>query len=152
MRKFPIVGIVTFISLFIYFYLKSGKFRKSITTAILIGFILSSWPSESRAESFSLPQHQVNRRRLSPGLNGAKNNNLGKPNNGGPGGDDNGDDGLPQCPKTESLQDTEQRLEDIEELLRQMDESSDSEEEQCKVGERITSVVSKDGSRTKGTG
>ena len=56
---------------------------------------------------------------------------------------------MPQYPKGESVKETESRLDDIDKYIARMEESSDSEEEQCEVDEKIIRVVSKDGSITK---
>jgi hypothetical protein len=154
MRKFSLIGILTFLGLFVYFYKTSGKFRKSITTAFLVVFILFSGPVESEAKeayAFTPQQHTTQRNRNRDFFRGAsKNNDPGKPNNNGSGGD-NDDNDMPQYPKAESVQETENRVENIDEYIARMNEISDSEseEEQCEVVERITSVVSKDGSITK---
>ena len=50
MRRFSFIGILTFLGLFVYFYKTSGKFRKSITTALFVAFMLSSGPLESEAK------------------------------------------------------------------------------------------------------
>jgi hypothetical protein len=54
-----------------------------------------------------------------------------KPDNSGSGGDD--DNGMLQYPKAESVQETENRVDKIDEYIARMEESSDSEEEECEA-------------------
>jgi len=145
LRKFSILGLILFLSSFLYFYRESGKFRQSIKAAIVATFILSSCPSESRAKGVDgftpqPPQHQSSRKALSSGASSS--NGPGKPNNGGPGGGGDDDNGLPQYPHVESVEETQHRLDRLEESLRKMEESSDSEseEEQCEAEEKTTKI------------
>jgi hypothetical protein len=62
-------------------------------------------------------------------------NGPGKPNNNGSDGGGDDDNGMPQYPKTESVQETEKRIENIDEYIARMEESSDSEEEECEATE-----------------
>ena len=154
-KKLPVVAVVsfflTFLGVFFYFYRNSGNFRKSVTSALLATVVVFSGPSESQAQSADAFTQQNQQHQSRPqnhqGIFGRKssNNGPGKPNNNG----SDGDKGLPQYPKAESVQETEKRVENIGEFICRMEESSDSEEEQCEVVEMITSVVSKDGSITK---
>ncbi len=48
--KLGLIGTLTFLGLFFYFYRNSGKFRKSITSALLAIFVLFSGSLESQAK------------------------------------------------------------------------------------------------------
>lgn len=50
---------------------------------------------------------------------------------------------MPQYPKTESVQETEKRIENIDEYIARMEESSDSEEEQCEATEQKKEIRSR---------
>ena len=110
---------VTFLGLFFYFYIKSGNFRKSIIAAFLAALVLSSGPLESEAkdaDAFS-PQQQTthsqrNRSFSSRAARKPSNNGPEKPNGSDGGGDD--DNVMPQYPKAESVQETENRVDNID--------------------------------------
>lgn len=140
MRRFSLIGILTFLGLFVYFYKTSGKFRKSIIAALLATLVFSSVPLESEAkgtDAFTTQQQTTrierNRGLFSRGARKPNNNGQGKPN-GSDGGEDDDKD-MSQYPKVESVQETESRLDDIDKFIARMEESSDSEEEECEATE-----------------
>jgi hypothetical protein len=137
-----LIGILTFLSLFVYFYKTSGKFRKSICAALVAAFVLASGPLESEAkgaDAFTPQQQNTHSQRHKSFSSGAakkpsnNNNGPGKPSSGG---DDN--DGIPEYPKVESVEETQKHLENIDEYIRRMEESSnsESEEDQCPIHEQ----------------
>jgi hypothetical protein len=141
---------LTFVGLFFYFYRKSGKFRQSIIAALLAALVLSSGPLDSEAkgaDAFTsqpeMTRASRNRSLFSSGARKPSNDGPGKPDNSGSGGDDD-DKGFPQYSKPETVEETENRIDRIDEYSARMDESSDSEEEsesnQCPVNK--TQVVS----------
>jgi len=118
--------------MFFYFYRKSGKFRKSIIAALLAVLVLSSGPLESEAKDANaftsqpeMTRASRNRNLVNSGARKPSNGGPGKPDNSGSGGDD--DNGMPQYPKAESVQETENRVDNIDEYIARMEESSDSE-------------------------
>ena len=132
--------------MFFYFYRKSGNFRKSIIAAFLVAFVLSSGPLDSSAKdadgftASSQPQttrSARNRNLFSSGARKPSNGGPGKPDNSGSGGDD--DKGIPQYSKPETVKTTEERIENIDEHIYQMNEISESEneEEQCETTEQF---------------
>jgi hypothetical protein len=72
---------------------------------------------------------------FSRGARKPNNNGQGKPNGSDGGGDDDKD--MSQYPKVESVQETESRLDDIDKSIARMEESSDSEEEECEATEQL---------------
>ena len=142
MRRFSLIGILTFLGLFVYFYKTSGNFRKSIMSALVAAFILASGPLESEAkgtDAFTTQQQTTrierNRSLFSRGARKPNNNGQGKPNGSDGSGDDDKD--MSQYPKVESVQETESRLDDIDKSIARMEESSDSEEEECEAREQF---------------
>ncbi len=129
--------------MFFYFYRKSGRFRKSIISALLAVRVFSFWPLESEAKdtyAFT-PKPEIsrasrNRNLFSSGARKPSNGGPGKPNNNGSNGGGDDDNGMPQYPKTESVQETEKRIENIDEYIARMEESLDSEEEECEATEQ----------------
>lgn len=69
------------------------------------------------------------------------NNGQGKPD--GSDGDGDDDNGIPQYPKVESVQETESRLDDIANFIARMEKSSDSKEEECEATERKIKIRSR---------
>lgn len=140
--RFGIVGSLAFLGLFFYFYKTSGKFRKSVTSALLATFVFFGWSFESQAKdvnAFSTQQQQIHQSRPShrSGFFSGRSSNDGS----GPGkpddfGSDSAGDGLPKLPETECIQQTEERVENIETLIRRMEESSDTESE-CESAEQL---------------
>ncbi len=119
-------------------------------SALVAAFMLSSGPLESEAKGADAftPQHQTphsqrNRDSFSQAAKKPTSNGPGKPNNTGSdgGGDDSND--MPQYPKTESVQETEKRIENIDEYIARMEESSDSEEEECEATEQKKEIRSR---------
>jgi TolA-binding protein len=113
-------------------------------------FILASGPLESEAKGADAftPQHQTphsqrNRDSFSQAAKKPSSNGPGKPNNNGSDGGVDDDNGMPQYPKTESVQETEKRIENIDEYIARMEESSDSEEEQCEATEQKKEIRSR---------
>lgn len=105
MKKLSSIGIIIFLSLFLYFFKKSGKFRLSIKAAIVGVSVFFSVPAESKAKDVNafgqqVPQHQRNRRAL--GSSSSGNNNPGNPSGAGGDGDDFGD-GMPEFPNPGSV-------------------------------------------------
>jgi len=148
MRRFSLIGILTFLGLFVYFYKTSGKFRKSIMSALVAAFILASGSLESEAkgaDAFTTQQQTTrierNRGLFSRGARKPNNNGQGKPNGSDGGGDDDKD--MSQYPKVESVQETESRLDDIDKFISRMEESSDSEEEECEATEQKKEIRSR---------
>lgn len=145
MRKFNLIGVLIFLSLFVYFYRKSYKFRKSICAALVAAFILVSLPlasNASGADAFT-PQQQNNHNQRNKSFSSRalkkpsnNNNGPGKPSSGRDSGDDN--DGIPEYPKVESVEETEKRVDRIDEYIARMNELSDSEseEDQCPIHEQ----------------
>jgi hypothetical protein len=136
MKKLPVVAsltvFLTFLGLFIYSYKSSGKFRKSIASALLAAFVLFSWSAESVAkgvDGFSTPESSRPTKR--PGLfsGQSKNNGPGKPGKPDGNGGDDDDGGKPQYTAPESVQDTNERVKGIKKYVRQLEEETDSESE-----------------------
>ena len=142
--KFGLLGSLTFLAFFVYFYKTSGKFRQSIRAAfaaMTIYFsILSPAHSAGEADAAFTQQNQPHQSRPQHprGIFGRKSNNdgPGPGKNDGSGGDD--DSGMPKFPQTESVEKTEERVERIDDHLRQMNEVSDSgteseSEDECRA-------------------
>ena len=128
--------------MFFYFYRKSGKFRESIIAALLAALVLLAGPLESEAKDANAFTSQPettrasrNRNLFNSGARNPSNGGPGKPDNSGSGGDDDKD--MSQYPKVESVQETESRLDDIDKSIARMEESSDSETEQCEATEQF---------------
>ena len=126
--RFGLLGTLTFLGFFVYFYQTSGKFRKSIIAAFAAATFffsgLTTAHAANEADAFTpKPQHQ--HQTLSSHRSGFFS---GRSNNDGPGPEkpDDSEDGLPQFPQTESVEKTEKRVEKIDEHIRQMSEVSDS--------------------------
>ena len=128
--RFGLVGTLTFLVLFVYYYKTSGKFRQSVLAAcvaVTVGLLSSQAAQAGEADAFTpQPQHQ-SRPQKGQGIFGRNPNNDGS----GPGkpddfGSDSDRDGLPQFPQTESVEKTEERFERIDDHLRKMSEVSDS--------------------------
>jgi hypothetical protein len=140
---FKLLGTLTFLGLFVYFYKTTGKFRQSVISAFvaLTVFLSSQQPAHSagQADAFTEqnPQHQ-SRPQRGRGIFGRNPNNdgsgPGKPNGDGSDGDDGG---IPKYPKTESIEETQRHLSNIDELTNKLEEITDSdsetEENQCQI-------------------
>lgn len=143
--RLGLFGALTFLVFFIYYYKTSGKFRQSIISAFaaLTVLVSSLTPARATGEADAFtpqPQHQ-SRLERGRGSFGHNSNNdgsgPGKPN----GDDSDGDDvGIPKYPKTESIEETESHLSNIDELINKLEEISDSdsetEENQCSIDEQ----------------
>jgi len=140
--RFGLVGALTFLGLFIYFYKTSGKFRQSIITAFVIVFFSSQQPAHSAGEADAAftqqnQPHQSRSSHRSGFFSGRSSNDgsgPGKPNDDGSDGDDGG---IPKYPKTESIEETESHLSTIDEQINELEEVTDSdsetEEDQCQI-------------------
>src|SRR5687767_10720740 len=140
--RLGLVGTLSFLVLFVYFYRSSGKFRKSIIAAfVTVSFYFSGLKparSASQADAFTPrnPQHQS--RPQKEGFFSRKPNNdgsgPGKPNGDSSGGDDGG---IPKYPKTESIEETQRHLYNIDEQIKKLEEVTDSdsetEENECRL-------------------
>ena len=143
MVTFGLLGTLTFLGLFIYFYKTSGKFRKSIIAPFMAATVyfsgLTPAHSVGKADTAFTQQNQQHRSRPShrsgffSGRSSNDGSGPGKPHNFG---SDSGGDGLPQFPQTESVEKTEERVKNIETLIRRMEESSDTENE-CESAEQL---------------
>lgn len=148
MKKLSVVVsitfLLTFLGLFIYSYKSSGKFRKSIASALFAALVIVSivsWPAQSAAKDvhgFSTPESSRPARR--PGFFSGKSdtNDPGKP--GKPNGDGGGGDygGKPQYTAPESVKETKVRVERIQEHVRKLEEETDSESEsECKSAQQL---------------
>lgn len=139
--RLGLVGTLIFLVLFFYFYKSSGKFRQSIVSAfVVLTFFFSSQQgahSAGEADAFTL-QNQHQRRPPTKGFFSHKSNNdgpgPGKPNGNGSDGDD---DGIPRYPKTESIEETQTHLDNIDQQIKKLEEVTDSdsetEENECRV-------------------
>lgn len=130
-----ITFFLTFIALFIYFYSRSGKFRKSIACALVAAVVFLASPENSRAKDVLgfTPKPQQQSRVLKPnkGLfgNPSQNSGPGKPDN--PSGNGNGKDfdSTPEYHGPESVGETEKRLDTIDGYLDELDSQSESDSE-----------------------
>lgn len=130
-----------FVSLFFYFYKKSGRFRKSIASALFAALIFLGGASKSPppvsakgADVFS-PQEQSRPYKRDEFFIGKSSNNGNGPGKPGDDGGD-GDDDLPQYPKRESVKNTQSRVDEIRNRLERLKEITDSESEsenECEV-------------------
>jgi hypothetical protein len=133
--RLSIFGILTFLVLFVYFYKTSGKFRQSVTSAVLATFVFFGWSFESQAKNvnaFSPQQQQIHQSRPSHRsgfFSGRSSNDGSEPGKPDDFDSDSGGDGLPKLPETECMEKTEERVENIETLIRRMEESLDTETE-----------------------
>ena len=146
MKKLGLVGILTFLVLFVYFYKTSGKFRQSVLAAFVavtvVFGLLSSQPAQAgEADAFTTPNQQHHSRPQKQGFFGSKSNNdgsgPGKPN-GNDSNNDDGDDGSsPKYPKRESIEETQRHLFNIDEQINKLEEVTDSdsetEEKECQI-------------------
>lgn len=138
MKKYLIIfgslGTLTFLSLFIYFYKTSGKFRKSIIAAFASAtFFLSSLTiarAAGEADAFT-PQHQNRPSHRSGFFSGRSSNDGSGPGKPDDFGSDSGSgrDGLPQFPQTESIEETQEHLSIIDEQINKLEEVTDSDSE-----------------------
>ena len=143
--RFGVLGILTFLGLFIYFYRNSGRFRQSIISAfVALTVFFSGLPTAraaGEADAFTTPNQQHHSRPQKQGFFGSKSNNdgsgPGKPN-GNDSNNDDGDDGSsPKYPKRESIEETQRHLFNIDEQINKLEEVTDSdsetEENECQI-------------------
>jgi hypothetical protein len=138
---FGLLGTLTFLVLFVYFYKTSGKFRQSVLAAFVAVAVSlsSSQPAQAgEADAFTQQNQQHQSRPQNQGIFSRKSNNdgpgPGKPNGNGSDGDDGG---IPKYPKTESIEETQRHLSNIDEQIHKLEEVTDSdsetEEDQCRL-------------------
>jgi len=142
MKKLPAIASLTFLllflSLFLYYYKGSKRFRKAIISSLLAAVVISSVPLKSEpknADAFTpLSQGRIHK---PSGFFSKKTKSgsgfSGKPNKGNP--DDS--EGIPEFNKPESVEQTQERLEQIQKqnakLKKTRDSDSDSDSEtECK--------------------
>ena len=128
MKKLGLVGILTFLVLFVYFYKTSGKFRQSVLAAFVavsVGLLSPQPVQAGEADAYTISTQQHRSRPQSTGIFSAESSNDGS-GPGKPDDSDSGSNGLPQLPQTESVEKTEKRVERIDNYLHQMGELSDS--------------------------
>jgi|SRR5687768_10750221 len=132
--KLGLVGTLTFLVFFVYFYKTSGKFRQSIISAVVALTVLFSNQQAAHsireAESFTQPHPQHQSRPRDDGFFSRKSNNDG-PGPGKPDGDGSDDDdgGIPKYPKPESVEETQRRLSNIDKQIKKLEEVTDSDSE-----------------------
>ena len=104
MLRFGLLGTLTFLGLFIYFYKTSGKFRKSIIAAFAAATFFFSGLTTARAageaDAFTpQPQHQSRPSHRSGFFSGRSSNDGSGPGKPDDFGSDSDRDGLPQFPE-----------------------------------------------------
>lgn len=133
---FGLVGTLTFLVFFVYFYKTSGKFRQSIISAFVALTVLFSSQqaahSAGQADAFTQQNQQHQQHQSCPQNKGifsrnSNNDGPGPGKNDGSGGDD--DSGMPKFPQTESVQDTQNRLDNIDEQIHNLEKVTDSDSE-----------------------
>ena len=138
MRKLPVASltfVLTFLILFFYFYKTSKKFRRSISNALIVTFVVLSSAFESSAsesDAFSPPttSRPVKSRGYFSTPSGS--DEPDKPDKDDPNGEE---EGIPQYPKTEPLDTTRERVEQMKiqnDKLKAMESESESEDE-CEI-------------------
>jgi hypothetical protein len=140
--RLGLVGTLSFLVLFVYFYKTSGNFRRSIISAFVVLTVFFSSQqaahSDGQADAFTLQNQQHQSRPPNKGFFSHTSNNdgpgPGKPNGNGSDGDDGG---IPKYPKTESIEETERHLYNIDEQIKKLEEvtdsDSESEENECRL-------------------
>lgn len=137
---------MAFLLLFIFFYKKSGKFRKSLIAALAASTLhfslLSSQPAQAaEAEAFTTPNQQHISRLQNQGFFSSKSNadgsGPGKPSGNNDTDNDDSDISTPKYPMRESVEDTEKYLVNMDKhisKLQQLEDSeSETEETECKI-------------------
>lgn len=140
--RLGLVGTLIFFVFFVYFYKISGKFRQSFIYAfVALNVFFSSQQaahSIGQADGFTPQNPQHRSRTVNEGFFGRKSNNggpgPGKPNSNGSDGDDGG---IPKYPKTESIEETQRHLYNIDKQIKKLEEVTDSdsetEENECRL-------------------
>ena len=143
LRNSGLVGTLTFLVLFVYFYKTSGKFRQSVLAAfvaVTVG-LLSSQPAQvGEADAFTPQLQYQSRSSYCSGFFSSRLNNhgsgLGKPNSNG--SDKDVDDGdIPKYPKTESIEETQRHFSNIDEQIDKLEEVTDSDSETEKMNVKL---------------
>lgn len=151
MRKLTIIGILTFVTLFLYYYKTSKNFRKSIWAAFMAVFILTSEPfnAEGKGVDGFTPEQRINNPRKenfsswatkNPHKNGSGNGD------GSDGSDDGSGNALPEYCPPQSVKETKEHVENIAKYTQQIEESSDDEskkeenEEECEAEKKTVSI------------
>ena len=134
MLRFELLGTLTLLGLFIYFYKTSGKFRKSIIAAFAAATFFLSGLTTARAageaDAFTPhPQHQSRPSHRSGFFSGRSSNDGSGPGKPDDFGSDSDRDGLPQFPQTESIEETQEHLSIIDEQINKLEEVTDSDSE-----------------------
>ena len=140
--KFGLVGTLTFLVFFVYFYKTSGKFRQSIISAFvaLTVFFSSQQAAHSagQADAFTQQsqQHQSHPKNKSIFSRNPNNDGSGpgKPNDDGSDGDNGG---IPKYPKIESVEETQSHLSNIDEQIHKLEELTDSECDLIEIESKI---------------
>ena len=135
LKKQAVIASITlsliFIGSFFYYYRKSGKFRKSVKSASLAALIFLSFSPESQAKSADAFNNQQQQRTRSSRDSGIFNRKSSSDSGSGPGKQNGSDDsGMPKFSQIESVDQTKARLDNIDQYINNMEESSDSETEQ----------------------
>ena len=144
---FGLVGILTFLVLFVYLYLTCGKFRQSVLTAFAArAFVFSDVTTargEGKTEAFTTQQQYQSRPSPSSrsGFFSGRSTNdgsgPGKPNGNDSNNDDSDDGSSLKYPKRESIEETQTHLANITEQINKLEEVTDSdsetEEKECQI-------------------
>lgn len=149
--KFGLIGSLAVLGLFIYFYKTSGKFRQSIIAAFAAITFYFSGPKPAKAKEADaafIQQTQQQNTRVQ------KNQELFNKAVAEPGKTDNSGsnaagEGMPEFPKTESVDKTENWVETIETLIGEMEEISDSEESDSETEDRCPNPDSQEKRKKK---
>lgn len=133
-----------FLGFFIYHFKTSRKFRQSIIAALAAVIIFFSnvktVHGTGEADAFTLqPQHlsrpgQRSGSGFFGGALGSDGSGPGKPDDSGSNSDN---EGIPEYPKTDSVEETERHLANMDNHIRELDEltdsDSDTEQDQCQL-------------------
>ena len=127
--RFGLLGTLTFLGLFLYFYKTSGKFRKSIIAAFAAATVFFSGitmaGATGEADGFTTKPQQSRPSHRSGFLSGSSSNDDSGP--GKPDDFDSDGDDWPKFPQTESVEKTEERIDRIDDHICEMSELSDSD-------------------------
>lgn len=137
-----------FVSLFFYFYKKSGRFRKSLASASLASIIFVSGfaglPRNSRAtnaEGFTPKLPEQSRPHKNSGAFGSRSGDAGGGQGPGkPNGNDDGSSFPTEWPQTESVEKTKSRISEIQHKIDRFKEITESESESEDLEEDLEDV------------